>query len=60
MYSIRDEIQDFTKLPYLCKTEVIIKVTGEEGDTLSDYYVKFESNGVWKETIGTMRKFRFR
>jgi hypothetical protein len=31
---------------------MIIQITGEEGDTLSDYYVKFEANGVWKETIG--------
>ena len=52
MYSIRDEISDFTKLPYHASTDSIIKVTGEDGDTLSDYYVKFETDGVWKETIG--------
>ena len=52
MYSIRDEISDFTKLPYHASTDSIIKVTGDEGDTLSDYYVKFETDGVWKETIG--------
>ena len=35
MYHVRDEIQDFTKLPFNSITGVIIKVTGEEGDTLS-------------------------
>ena len=52
MYAIRDEIQDFSKLPFYGKTDVIIKITGEEGDTLSDYYVKFTGkSGVWNETI---------
>ena len=51
MYHIRDTIQDFSKLPYYGKTGVIVKITGEEGDTLSDYYVKFTGNGVWSETI---------
>ena len=52
MYAVKDAIQDFTDLPYYAKPNMIIQITGEEGDTLSDYYVKFESNGVWKETIG--------
>ena len=52
MYAIRDEIQDFSKLPFYGKKDVIIKITGEEGDTLSDYYVKFSGkSGVWNETI---------
>jgi len=34
MYAIRDEIQDFSKLPFYGKTGVILKITGEEGDTL--------------------------
>jgi len=52
MYSIRDEIQDFAKLPFYGKTGVIMKITGEEGDTLSDYYVKFTGkSGVWNETV---------
>lgn len=52
MYAIRDEIQDFSKLPFYGKTGVIIKITGEEGETLSDYYVKFTGkSGVWNETI---------
>lgn len=51
MYSIRDEISDFTKLPYHGKVGTKIKVTGDEGDTLSDYWVAFETDGVWKETI---------
>ena len=51
MYSIRDEISDFTKLPYHAKLGSKIKITGDEGDTLSDYWVAFETDGVWKETI---------
>jgi len=51
MYAIRDKIQDFSKLPYYGKLGVILKVTGDEGDTLSDYYVAFQGNGVWNETI---------
>ena len=52
MYAIRDEIQDFSKLPFYGKTGVILKITGEEGDTLSDYYVKFSGkSGVWNETV---------
>jgi len=52
MYAIRDEIQDFSKLPFYGKTGIILKITGEEGDTLSDYYVKFTGkSGVWNETL---------
>ena len=51
MFAVRDEIVDFTKLPYYASTDSKIKVTGDEGDTLSDYWVKFESDGVWKECI---------
>ena len=51
MYAIRDKIQDFSDLPYYGKLGVILKVTGDEGDTLSDYYVAFQGNGVWNETI---------
>ena len=51
MYAIRDEISDFTKLPYHGVADTKIKITGDEGDTLSDYWVKFETDGVWKETI---------
>ena len=51
MYAIRDKIQDFTKLPYYGKVDTIVKITGDEGDTLSDYYVKFEGLGVWTETL---------
>ena len=51
MYAIRDEIQDFSRLPYYGKTGVKIKVTGDEGDNLTDYFVSFQGNGVWSETI---------
>ena len=49
MYVIRDEIQDFTRLPYYGKTGVKIKVTGDEGDNLTDYFVNFVGNGVWSK-----------
>ena len=39
------------KLPFNSKTGVIIKITGEEGDTLSDYFVNYTGDGVWTETI---------
>lgn len=52
MYAVKDSIQDFTDLPYYAKPNMIIQITGEEGDALSDYYVKFIANGVWKETVG--------
>ena len=51
MYVVRDEIQDFSRLPYYGKTGVKIKVTGDEGDNLTDYFVNFSGNGVWSETI---------
>jgi len=51
MYIIRDEIQIFSRLPYYGKTGVKIKVTGDEGDGLTDYFVAFQGNGVWSETI---------
>lgn len=59
MYSVRDEIQDFTNLPFYSPADAIIKVTGDEGDTLSDYYVKFESEGIWKEVVGPGVKLGF-
>jgi len=52
MYAVKDSIQDFTKLPYDAKPGMIIQITGEEGDTLSDYYVEFKANGVWSECVG--------
>ena len=52
MYAVKDAIQDFTDLPYYAKPGMIIQITGEEGDTLSDYYVEFKSNGVWSECVG--------
>ena len=51
MYAVRDKIQDFTKLPYYGKIGTIMEITGDEGDTLSDYFVKFDGVGVWTETV---------
>lgn len=52
MYAIRDTVEDFSRLPYYAKEDVIVQVTGEEGDNISDYYVKFEADGIWNETVG--------
>ena len=51
LYAVKDEIQDFTKLPYYAKLNDKIKVTGDAGDTTSDYYVNYVGNGVWEECI---------
>ena len=51
LYAIKDEIQDFTKLPFYAKDGDKIKVTGDAGDTSSDYYVNYVGNGVWEECI---------
>jgi hypothetical protein len=51
MYSVRDTISDFTKLPYHAHPDSKIKVIGEDGDTLSDYWVQWQSDGLWQETI---------
>jgi hypothetical protein len=52
MYAVKDAIQDFTDLPYYAKPGMVLQITGEEGDTLSDYYVEFKANGVWSECVG--------
>ena len=46
MYVIRDEIQDFSKLPYYGKTGVKVKVTGEEGDILTGTIQRVESRWI--------------
>ncbi len=51
MYVLRDKVQDFSALPYYAKPDTILQITGDEGDTLTDYYVKFENDGVWAECI---------
>lgn len=51
LYAIKDEIQDFTKLPFYAKNGDKIKVTGDAGDTSSDYWVNYVGNGVWEECI---------
>ena len=51
MYAVRETLSDFTKLPYHGSTDSKIKITGDEGDILSDYWVQYQDDGVWKETI---------
>jgi hypothetical protein len=52
MYVVRDELSDFKDLPFYAPTDSVIKITGDTGDNYSDYYVSFEQEGVWKETVG--------
>ena len=52
MYAIKDSISDFTNLPFYAKPGMIIQITGDEGDSLSNYYVEFTANGVWSECVG--------
>ena len=51
MYAIKDKIQDFSKLPYYAKEGMIVEITGDEGDTLTNYFVSHKGNGVWEEII---------
>lgn len=52
MYAVRDEVQDFIDLPFYAADDTIIKITGDQGDNLSDYYVDFKQEGIWEECIG--------
>lgn len=52
MYAIKDQVEDFSRLPYYAKQDVIIQITGDEGDNVSDYFVKFVADGIWNETVG--------
>ena len=52
MYSVKDEVQDFADLPFYAPTDAILKITGDEGDILSDYYVNFKTEGIWNEVVG--------
>tara|TARA_Y100000401_G_C8325909_1_gene228250 strand:- start:1363 stop:3975 length:2613 start_codon:yes stop_codon:yes gene_type:complete len=51
MYTIKDSIQDFANLPAQGKTGMVIKITGDEGDSNGDYYVSYNGDGVWNETV---------
>ena len=42
MYAVKDEVQDFADLPFYAPTDAVVKITGDEGDILSDYYVNFK------------------
>ncbi|BAQ94046.1 tail tubular protein B [uncultured phage_MedDCM-OCT-S28-C10] len=54
MYAIKDTINDFTNLPYYAPNGYIVKITGDEGQVTTDYYVKYSSTevGTWTECIG--------
>lgn len=52
MYVVRDSVNDFTDLPYYAPNNTIIKITGDEGQVTTDYYVAFDGNGTWTETVG--------
>lgn len=52
---VKDEVEAIEDLPILAKHGMVVKVVGTPGESLDDYYVKFEatngsfSEGVWKE-----------
>ena len=47
----KDETADFKKLPTEAPADFVIKVSGDNQKAQDDYYVKFTSEEVWKETI---------
>ena len=47
----KGETADFKKLPTEGPVDFNIKVSGDNQKAQDDYYVKFTSDGVWKETI---------
>lgn len=49
MYVVKDSINDFTDLPYYAPIGMIMKITGDEGQVTTDYYVKFQGTGTWLE-----------
>ena len=49
MCVVKDSINDFTDLPYYAPIGMIMKITGDEGQVTTDYYVKFQGTGTWLE-----------
>lgn len=54
--AIYGKVQRFTDLPVVGKHGYIVQITGDDGSSIDDYYVKFEANkgngfdsGVWVE-----------
>ena len=47
----KDETGNFSKLPTEAPVDFVIKVSGDNQKAQDDYYVKFTSDEVWKETI---------
>jgi hypothetical protein len=47
----KDETGNFSKLPAEAPVDFVIKVSGDNQKAQDDYYVKFTSDEVWKETI---------
>lgn len=56
--AVRGEVAYFTDLPVQEKHGYVVKVSGEDGASADDFWIKFEANsgsgfdeGVWKETV---------
>lgn len=64
MIVIKDAIQNFTDLPNDAPANTVLEITGDRGENLDNYYVKFvkknasDSVGVWKETLKKGIKYR--
>ena len=63
---IRRNIQRFTDLPVVGRDGFVISVTGDEGSTFDEYYLKFRpdnegqlfDDGVWEETVAPDIEYR--
>ena len=56
--AIYGKVQRFTDLPVVGKHDYTVKVVGDDGESVDDYYLRFEANagsgfdsGVWVETV---------
>lgn len=51
MIGVKNRVQSFTELPRKAKLGFVVEVAGAPGNEADNYYVRYESEGVWKETI---------
>lgn len=51
MRAIKDTVQSFTDLPRGGKEGFVVKIRGTQGSEDDDYYVVYEGNETWRETV---------
>ncbi len=49
MIVIKGKVQSFSKLPNLAVEGMVVEVAGDDGTELDNYFVAWESSGVWRE-----------